>query len=140
MCLCFCILFKCYKTLVKKAVKRVNRKECWLSNQISRITQYKSDFENCHDYWDMPKFEAKALLCWKVGCLKFKDHWRLYNSTKYGNTNWLFKECKGKDDYNHVKNCKFYDTRFTEDDDERFAKFLVSIHHERIIKFKMPLI
>ena len=89
--------------------------------------------------WD--KNSARAILFWRTGALKFRTTWRIYNQKKGIGIGCVMPMCPGTDDLNHVKVCKFYDTKW----DDKFqlekdlASYLVKISRERFIKVKLPL-
>ena len=88
------------------------------------------------------KNKARALLLWRTGALKFKNMWRIYNVKRGLGTNCVMEMCEGEDNFDHVKVCSFYDTKWSNKwcRESEIAQYLVKINRERIVKVKMPIL
>ena len=50
--------------------------------------------------------------------------------------------CDGDDSLEHVKMCRWYDTKWSDDytTEDEIADYLIRISRERLVKLRMPLI
>ena len=111
------------------------------------LVKQNSTLDNVKSYWTESKSNAKAILNFKIGALKYKENWKRYNSSQHRDNKCLVKDCDESDNMNHVRNCKGYDTKLeqqididdVEYDELAVGEYLVKLNRERITKYKMPL-
>ena len=132
------------KKVLKKAVKSVSDNENWYDCFISPIITTRPHLrvkDKSHFRWS--KLKAKALLAFRVGALKFKYNWRIYNVKRGIGINCLHPLCNENDTLFHVQRCKFYRTIWKDkynDSEESLAEYLLKLNTERINTYRMPII
>ena len=113
---------------------------------MSPVTWKKVDYsDTAQDYWEMPRSNAKAILMFKVGCLKFKGSWKRNNSSKFKDAICLVPDCSEPDTLKHVMRCKGYQNKWLEElevefDEREFSEYLVLLNRERMDRFKLPIL
>ena len=80
----------------------------------------------------------------RTGNLVFKN-WNPYKfaNKHMGDKKCMFPPCQEPDTLEHVLECDFYETKFTESNHgptKDWATYLVALHDERMKKFDQPLI
>ena len=88
--------------------------------------------------------EARAITCLRTGNLVFKNwcRWK-FHSKHSGDNKCMFQPCQEIDSLEHVLECQYYATRFSEGGEgpvRDWANFLVALNKERREKFGQPLI
>ena len=85
---------------------------------------------------------TKAILAWRVGGLKFRSAWKVYNTQRGIGIGCVFPMCSGIDEWSHLFECIFYDTKVRGHIDNKadIAQLIVNISRECAIKVKLPLI
>ena len=88
--------------------------------------------------------ESRAMTAFNTGNLVFKTWCPWKFPEKHRGDRWcMFRQCDGKDSYEHVRfECAWYDTKFEDTglpiDDN--AKFLMNLDTERRRRWNIPLI
>ena len=135
-------------TYIKRAVKTKNDVECWgdvYASNIARERQYLRVKDKRHFGWTRQK--ARALLLWRLGSLRFKGVWKVYNRKNGIESKCVMPQCGFEEDcWSHMIVCPFYDTKWNPkwmegpSMESDLADFIVKISRERFIKVKCPLI
>ena len=89
-----------------------------------------------------PKIKSQALLAWRTGSLKFRHIWRVYNTKKGLRSDCVMPLCDGPDNWEHLKVCKWYKTRWKDSytEESEIADYLVAVNKERFDRVKLPLL
>ena len=117
--------------------------ELWKECLASSVTQSRITFRPSNkQHLSWPKSRSRVWLAWRVGSLRFKTAWRLYNTRRGLGTKCIMPMCGHEDTLDHMKQCKFYETKWDDKwvEDEDIARYLEKANRERFIKAKMPLI
>ena len=131
------------KKNVKRIVRQANDAELWEECFMSPVVVSRPYIKvKDKSFYGWPKSRSQALLLWRVGALKTKTAWRLYNVARGVGVSCVWPMCEGEDDFEHIKVCKFYQNRWNSKccTEEELAKFIVNINRERVTKFKMPIL
>ena len=123
------------KKVVKRVIRQFNDAELWEECFLSPVVVSRPYI----------KVKDKSFLGWpksRVGALKTKTAWRLYNVARGVGVSCVWPMCSGEDDFEHIKVCRFYENRWSNKfcTEEELAKFIVNINRERMRKFKMPIL
>ena len=92
-------------------------------------------------YFGLPKIEARAIFLHNVGELNVKMNRKGLALTRYGDLTCPVPGCRMPDTQSHLTRCAGYWTRVTREisSDEELGHHLVSLHRERVYRWKMPL-
>ena len=85
---------------------------------------------------------SKGLLLFKTGGLKFKQYWKICNSSKFKN-NMCPGGCEEFDNLRHMRKCKKMVTKWCYIADvklENCGDYLVKCNRERIMRYNLPII
>ena len=125
------------KKLVKRWVKEKDETERWISNLMSPVTE-NVGIERTRissNFHRLSKRESQAIISFNAGNLRLKSAWKEFK----GKDGCLVPFCDGRDTLDHLKVCRFYDTKWKEsykDDIKEFAKWLTRIDTERRRRWK----
>ena len=129
------------KEAVKEIIRGVHDKEVMKECLLSRIIPDRLVIRlRDKSYHSWEKQKSKAILAWRTGAIKLKDHWRVYNSKREGGVLCVSGLCDARDSWQHLLQCPFYNTKLKSDHTEdELAEFLVTINRERFVRFKSAL-
>ena len=135
-------------TFIKRAVKTMNDVECWsdvYASSMAKERQYLRVKDKRHFGWSRQK--SRALLLWRLGSLRFRGVWKVYNRKHGLASKCVMPQCGYEEDcWSHMIECPFYDTKWDPkwlsgpSFESDLADFIVKISRERFIKVKHPLI
>ena len=129
------------KTTVKALIKHKHNMEvltdCVLSSAVRhRLSWVIKD----KSYQRLEKMEAKAIIFYRTGALRFKSAWKIYNSKREGGIWCVSRLCVEPDSWEHMIKCPFYNTKYSEHKtDKELANYLVTVNRERFTRFKSAL-
>ena len=74
--------------------------------------------------------------------MKLKTQWKIYNVKRGVGTDCVMPLCGEDDTLDHIKECKWYETKWDEkcSTEGELANYLVKINRERLKKVKMPIL
>ena len=131
------------KTTIKALIRHHHNMQvltdCILSTAVRCSLSFKLIDKS---FYTFEKLEAKAIMFFKTGALRFKSSWRVYNSKREGGVACVTRLCSGEDSWDHMTlHCKFYHTKFNKDWKtlKELAMYLVTINRERFNRFKAAL-
>ena len=135
-------------TFIRRAVKTRNDVECWsdvYASSMAKERQYLRVKDKRHFGWSRQK--SRALLLWRLGSLRFRGVWKVYNRKHGLASKCVMPQCGYEEDcWSHMIECPFYDTKWDPkwlsgpSFESDLADFIVKISRERFIKVKHPLI
>ena len=133
------------KKLVKRVIKQTNDLELWTDCFASNTVISRPDIKVSNGdkaYFSWPKTKSRSLLFWRIGALRLKTQWKIYNTKRRLGTDCVMPLCNGVDNIEHIKKCPWYDTKWSDKvvTDSDFANYLVKINRERLNKVKMPIL
>ena len=133
------------KKLVKRVIKQTNDLELWTDCFASNAVISRPDIKVSNGdkaYFSWPKTKSRSLLFWRIGALRLKTQWKIYNTKRGLGTDCVMPLCNGVDNIEHIKKCTWYDTKWSDKvvTDSDFANYLVKINRERLNKVKMPIL
>ena len=81
-------------------------------------------------------------VAWRTGSLKFRHIWRVYNTKKGLRSDCVMPLCDGPDNWEHLKVCKWYRTKWKDSytEESEIADYLVAVNKERFDRVKLPLL
>ena len=128
---------------IRKAVRMKNDAEIWrdcYSGKFTKERPYLKIKDRSYHTW--PKQKARALLFWRVGSLRFKVQWKLYNLKRGLGVKCVMPMCDGVDSWEHMIVCPFYDTKWNPEwkEEDEIAEYLVKASRERFTKVRLPII
>ena len=127
------------KTLVRRRNEMEIFRDCFASTIVMH-RNYLRVIDKSPRGW--PKIKSQALLAWRTGSLKFRHIWRVYNTKKGLRSDCVMPLCDGPDNWEHLKVCKWYKTRWKDSytEESEIADYLVAVNKERFDKVKLPLL
>ena len=131
------------KKVVKKVIRKTNDLELWTDCFSSRVTVSRPYIKiQDRQFFNWPRNKARALFLWRVGALKLKTQWKIYNVKRGVGTDCVMPLCGEDDTLDHIKECKWYETKWDEkcSTERELANYLVKINRERLKKVKMPIL
>ena len=131
------------KIQIKHVIRLRHDTDVWRDSCASSIVvqrPYLRLRSKMHMRWS--KSKARALLAYRTGALKFKSCWKLYNVKRGVGVKCVMPLCDGDDSLEHVKMCRWYDTKWSDDytTEDEIADYIIRISRERLVKLRMPLI
>ena len=112
---------------------------------MAKERQYLRVKDKRHFGWSRQK--SRALLLWRLGSLRFRGVWKVYNRKHGLASKCVMPQCGYEEDcWSHMIECPFYDTKWDPkwlsgpSFESDLADFIVKISRERFIKVKHPLI
>ena len=111
------------------------------TKRISKVPLRTVGEKERKSYFSRPKIEARAVFLHNVGELNVKMNRRNLSLTRYGDLTCPAPGCRMPDSQSHLMRCTGYWTRASQEisSDEELGHHLVSLHRERVYRWKMPL-
>ena len=125
------------RKIVKDRITNEEMRQGWITNFKSRLVVNRHYLRGTKTYHVMPKSQARAVLIWRIGALRFRDNWFKYNNKRQG-TGCVMRMCSGIDTLEHAMfECKFVKAKIKVDKegkfgDEEIAEFIVQLNRERM--------
>ena len=100
--------------------------------------------EITRNHWTQARRLSRALLMYRVGALKVKDTWRIFNSTKYGTLACPVPGCSEDDTVDHLFTCQGYECHKVmfnrwDSGELELAEYVMQLSEERFRRFRMPV-
>ena len=131
------------KIQIKKVIRMAHDMEVFrdcFASPIVMHREYLRVIDKTPRSWS--KMKAQALLAWRTGSLKFRHIWRVYNTKKGLSSDCVMPLCDGPDNWEHLKVCPWYKTRWSDrfTEESEIADYIVAVSKERFDKVKLPLL
>ena len=130
---------------IKCVIKNKAKIDIWREASEGKLNIKRSHYKVKHKpYHEMPKRTGRAILLWRVGMLRFRGNWRVFNLSKNLSVDCPHPLCGEVDTFVHAVECPFMNTKMGDRDenvaeDVRVFRFLYFLNKERM-KFQRPIL